>query len=422
MIRPLILLTALAAPVAATADAPPLTVLSWGGDFSAAQDRTMARPFTDATGIPVRFMDSDDPAGIVKTQVEAGNVSVDVASVGQGAALRLCDEGDVVPIDPAILTAAPDGAPAAQDFRPGTLSDCFVPTDIYATVIAYHPARLAEALQTAADFFDLDRFPGRRGLGRTPQFTLELALLADGVAPRDVYPTLATPEGVDRAFAKLDTIRDQIIWWEAGSQPVQLLADGEVAMAHAYNGRIFKAAQVDGLPLAILWDGQINELEGWVIPKGAPQPKAALDFVAASTTPETLARFSEALPYGPPRLSSQGLVGGFTGDPAVAMAPHLPTAPENMANALTVDPAFWAEHETELRARLATWLAGTGAGAAEGASATVPAAEVSPSEAAPAADTPAETATAEGASAKAATAEAPSETAPAPPPALAPAN
>lgn len=386
MIRPLILLTALAAPVAATADAPPLTVLSWGGDFSAVQDRSMARPFTDATGVPVRFTDSDDPAGMVKTQVEAGNVSVDVASVGQGAALRLCDEGDVVPIDQAILAASPDGAPAAQDFRPGTLSDCFVPTDIYATVIAYDPARLRDVPKTAADFFDLDRFPGRRGLGRTPQFTLELALLADGVSPGDVYPMLATPEGVDRAFAKLDSIRDQIIWWEAGSQPVQLLADGEVAMTHAYNGRIFKAAQVDGLPLAILWDGQINELEGWVIPKGAPHERAALDFVVASTTPEALARFSEALPYGPPRLSVQGLVGNFTGDPSVPMAPHLPTAPENMANALTVDPAFWAEHETELRARLATWLAGAGVaeGAAEGASATVPAAEVSPSETAPA--------------------------------------
>ena len=356
MLRPLILLALLGTPAAA--ETPPRTVLSWGGDFSAAQDRTMAREYTAQTGIPVRFVDSDDPQAVVKTQVEAGNVVIDVASVGQGAALRLCDEGDVVPIDAAQLAPAPDGAPAAGDFRPGTLSECFVPTDIYATVIAYNADRLDGAPGTAADFFDLERFPGRRGLSRTPQFTLELALLADGVPAAEVYATLATPEGVDRAFAKLDTIRDQIVWWEAGSQPIQLLADGEVAMAHAYNGRVFKAAQVDRLPLAILWDGQISEVEGWVIPKGAPHPKEALDFVAASTSPAILARFSEELPYGPPRLSAQGLVGNFAGDPAVAMAPHLPTAPENMGNALTVDPAFWAEHETELRQRFATWLAG----------------------------------------------------------------
>ncbi len=36
--------------------------------------------------------------------------------------------------------------------------------------------------------------------------------------------------GVDRAFAKLDTIKDSVVWWEAGAQPPQLLADGEVVM------------------------------------------------------------------------------------------------------------------------------------------------------------------------------------------------
>lgn len=355
----------LAGPAAAQpAPGDLLTVLSWGGDFAQAQDRVMAQPFAAATGMRVRFIDSDDPAGVVKTEVEAGNVTTDVASVGQGAAMRLCEEGDVVPIDPAALAPAAD-RDAVADFRPGTLGACFVPTDIYATVIAYDGARLDPAPRTAADFFDLDRFPGRRGLGRTPQFTLELALLADGVTPAEIYKLLATPEGQDRAFAKLDTIRSEIIWWEAGAQPIQLLADGEVAMTHAYNGRVFKAAQVDGLPLRILWDGQINEIEGWVIPKGAPHPDAALDFVRHSTTLEMQARFAEALPYGPPRLSAQALVGPFAGDPSLPMAPHLPTAPENAVNALTVDPQFWAEHETELRERLAAWLAGGGAPAVQ---------------------------------------------------------
>lgn len=379
MIRPLILLTLLAAPAlaqtapdqtapaqtapartaatdAAPGDAPVVQVLSWGGDFSAAQAATMARSFTAANAVEVRFADSDDPAGVVKTQVEAGNVTTDVASVGQGAAMRLCDEGDVLPIDPATLAPGADGQPAAQDFWPGTLSDCFVPTDIYATVIAYRTGAGA-APQTAADFFDLERFPGRRGLGRTPQFTLELALLADGVPPTEVYQVLATPEGVERAFARLDTIKDQTIWWEAGAQPIQLLADGEVTMAHAYNGRVFKAAQVDKLPLAILWDGQINEIEGWVIPKGAPHAELARDFVAHSTSPQELARFAAELPYGPPRLSAQALVDGFAAAGKPALAPHLPTAPDNMKNALTVDPVFWAEHETQLRERFAAWLA-----------------------------------------------------------------
>ncbi len=351
MLKPLIL-TAAFLPALALADGAPLTVVSWGGDFAAMQDAALAQPFTAETGRKVRFVDTDDPAGLVKTQVEAGNVTADVASVGQGAAMRLCAEGDVEPIDPALLEPSAGGLVASGDFMAGTLGECFAPTDIYSTVIAYDARALDPPPRTAADFFDLERFPGRRALGRTPQFTLELALIADGVPVDRVYEVLATDEGVERALARLDRIRDQIIWWDAGAQPIQLLADGEVAMAHAYNGRVYKAAEIDGLPLAILWDAQLYEVEGWVIPKGAPQLQAARDFVAFSTSAEAQLRSAAILPYGPPRLSAQAMLA----DADTALAPHLPTAPANMANALFVAPEFWADHETELRERFTAWL------------------------------------------------------------------
>lgn len=354
MFSPLFLCALTAGPAMAEGR---LNVLSWGGDFAQAQDVAMARPFEAETGIGVNFIDSDDPQGVVKLQVEARNVTADLASVGQGAAQRLCEEGDAEPLDLSALAPAADGQPAATDFLPGGLGDCFVATDIYSTVIAYDHARLgASPPQKVADFFDLKRFPGRRGLPRTPQFTLELALLGDGVPAADVYKQLATPEGLDRAFAKLDTIRAQVVWWGAGAQPVQLLADGEVAMTLAYNGRVFKAAKVDHKPLSILWDGQIYEIEGWVIPKGAPRADDARKFLTYSTRPAVLAHFAEQLPYGPPRRSAQGMVGAFAGDGTTQMAPHLPTAPENMTNALFADPEFWAANETQLRERFAAWL------------------------------------------------------------------
>ena len=355
MLKPLTLTAVLLSAPALAADTP-LTVVSWGGDFAAMQDAAMARPFAEATGQAVRFLDTDDPAGLVKAQVEAGNVVVDVASVGQGAALRLCAEGDVEPLDPAALLPADDGTPATGDFMPGTLGECFVPTDIYSTVIAYDRQALDPAPRTAADFFDLDRFPGRRALGRTPQFTLELALIADGVPVDQVYALLATEAGVERALTRLDSIRGQIVWWDAGAQPIQLLADAEVVMAHAYNGRVFKAAEVDGLPLAILWDAQLYEVEGWVIPRGAPLPQQARDFVVFSTSAEAQLRSAAILPYGPPRLSAQALLENADADSRSSLAPHLPTAPENMANALFVAPEFWADHETQLRERFTAWL------------------------------------------------------------------
>ena len=115
-----------------------------------------------------------------------------------------------------------------------------------------------------------------------------MALMADGVPAAEVYAVLDTEEGVDRAFAKLDSIKSEVVWWEAGAQPPQLLADGEVALTTAYNGRIFNAVAGEDKPFEIVWDGQVWDLDLWVVPKGG-NTEAAMDFVAFSTATEQLA-------------------------------------------------------------------------------------------------------------------------------------
>ncbi len=354
-LAPVLLAATLAAP--ALAADPQIAVMSLGGAFSQSQVEAYNKPFTAQTGIKVVMVDSDNPAGPVKTMVEAGNVSIDVAAVDSSDAVRLCDEGDLEPIDLTRLPPAPDGTPAAQDFPPGGLSDCFVATDIYATALAYDARAFAgDKPATVQDFFDLARFPGRRGVLKQPRFTLELALMGDGVAPADVYATLATPEGVDRAFAKLDSIRKNIVWWEAGSQPPQLLADGEVAMTSTYTGRIFTSVIEDAMPFALIWDGQVQVMEGWVIPKGAPNRDMAMDYIAFSTTTEAQARASAQISYGPARASSWPMVGLYK-DGKTPMAPWLPTNPANQTRALAYGTAFWADHDAELTERFAAWLA-----------------------------------------------------------------
>lgn len=106
-----------------------------------------------------------------------------------------------------------------------------------------------------------------------------LALIADGVALDKIYDELGTPEGVDRAFMKLDTIKKDVVWWEAGAQPVQLLADGEGTMATGYNGRFFDAMVGEGKPFEIIWDGQYMDLDMFAIPKGSPNPEAAMQYL-----------------------------------------------------------------------------------------------------------------------------------------------
>jgi putative spermidine/putrescine transport system substrate-binding protein len=355
MKKTLILSTALISfGFAANAD---VTVMSWGGAYGAAQTEAHVKPWAAATGNAAVMVDSDNPAPAIKAMVESGNVTVDVASLEYADAIRLCDEGMLEPIDAASLPAAPDGTPATEDFLEGAITECGVSTDIWSNVFAYDSSKITgDAPTTAADFFDLGKFPGKRGLKKGAKAVLEFALLGDGVPAGEVYALLDTPEGVDRAFAKLDTIKSEVVWWEAGAQPPQLLADGEVVMTTAYNGRIFAAAMDEGKPFQIVWDGQIYENEMYVVPKGAPNKDLAMEFIRYATSTEGLRAQAQQISYGPARKSSMAEELIFK-DGKTVMAPHLPTAPENLGNALLTSAEFWVDHDAELNERFQAWLA-----------------------------------------------------------------
>ena len=337
------------------ASAQELTVMSWGGAYTKSQVEAYHKPFTADTGIKINSVDADNPATPIKAQVEAGNVSIDVADVEFSDAVRLCDEGLLVEMDHSMLPAAPDGTAAGDDFIEGALQDCAVANIVWSTVVAFNTENNATAPDSIDDFFNTADFPGKRGLRKSAKATLEMALMGDGVPASEVYDLLETDEGVDRAFAVLDRIKDDIVWWEAGAQPPQLLADGEVTMSTAYNGRIFNAAVGEGQPLEVMWDGQILDFDLWVIPKGAPNVEAAKKFVAFSTDTQRLADQASWISYGPARKSSGALVGLYN-DGKTEMAPHMPTAEANLANALVNNFEFWVDRDAELNERFNAWL------------------------------------------------------------------
>ncbi|MBT0958903.1 ABC transporter substrate-binding protein [Alphaproteobacteria bacterium KMM 3653] len=353
--KTILLATALTS-VGFAAAAQEVTVMSWGGSYTKSQVEAYHKPFTAETGIAVNSVDSDNPATPIKAQVEAGNVTVDVADVEFSDAVRLCDEGLLEEIDVSMLPAAPDGTPATEDFIDGALQDCAVANIVWSTVFAYNTENNATAPATIADFFNTADFPGKRGLRKTAKANLEMALMADGVAADEVYDMLETDEGIDKAFAKLDSIKDDIVWWEAGAQPPQLLADGEVVMSTAYNGRIFNAAVAESQPLVVVWDGQILDFDLFVIPKGAPNLEEAKKFVAYSTDTQRLADQASWISYGPARKSSGALVGKFM-DGETEMAEHMPTAEANLTNALVNNFEFWVDNDAELNERFNAWLA-----------------------------------------------------------------
>ncbi len=359
MIKKLIAGVAVSALLAGAAAAGTITVVSWGGAYTKSQVEAYHKPWMAKTGNKIISDDYNGGLSEVKSQVEAGNVTWDIVDVEMSDAVRGCDEGLLEPIDPSILPPAPDGTPATEDFIPGAITDCGVANIVWSTIYAYDTTKFKgdNAPKTIKDFFDTKKFPGKRGMRKTPKANLEMALAADGVPADQIYKVLGTPEGVDRAFKVLDRIKNDVVWWEAGAQPPQLLADGEVAMTTAYNGRIFNAVAAEHKPFKIVWDAQIFDFDVWVIPKGAPHKDLAMDFLAFSTATKQLAAQASWISYGPARKSASKLVSTFHNDPNLQMGPQMPTAPENFKTAIQNDFVFWADHQDELNARFNAWLA-----------------------------------------------------------------
>lgn len=349
---------ATAATVAAVAQDKSLTIVSWGGAYSESQLKAYHEPFTEKTGIEIKSVDqsANGLAGI-RAQVEADNVTWDLVDMLEGPAMTACDEGIVEPIDhDAILAKAPDGSPPSADFIEGSLSECFIPEIVYATLFAYNTEVFPDdGPSTIADVWDLEKYPGKRSLQKIAAGNLEWALVADGVAVEDVYDVLSTEEGLARAFAKLDEIKDHVVWWEEGAQPPQLLADKEVVIATGYNGRFFNAQVNENQPFALIWDGQLFELDGWVVPVGRLSDTLK-EYLHFATDTQRLADQAKYISYGPARNSSAALVSTHA-ETGVDMKPHMPTSPENFKNPIKKDAQWWADNGDEMAERFNAWLA-----------------------------------------------------------------
>ena len=334
-----------------------LTVVSWGGSYARACVEAYHKAFTAETGIEVLLEDYNGGLAQVRAQVDAGAVHWDVVDLEMPDAMLACDEGIIEPIDLDDFPPGTNGAAAADDYLPDSASDCGPGMLLYANIYAYSTRYLKGAPPTAIeDFFDLERFPGRRGMRRSPLANLEFALLADGVPEAEVYAVLDTDAGVERALRKLDSIKDQVVWWEAGAQPPQMLADGEVLMSTAYNGRIFNAQVLEEQPLVIVWDGQVLDVGGALsIVAGTPRLAAAEAFVRFANRPESIANVAQHISYSPIRRSAQALVGKHL-ETGIDMAPHMPSDPRNMQRALLSDWQWWSENRDEMNERFSAWL------------------------------------------------------------------
>ncbi len=357
-------LTVAAGAVSAQDMANDMTLVSWGGAYQTSQIKAYADPYKEMHPEVNISWDESSAEAVAKLRAmnEAGNITWDLVDVVAADAIRLCDEGLAMEYDPEdLLAEADDGTSAEDDFGDMIVSDCFIPQIVYSTTFGYRTDMVPEGADAPSDIcsvFDLETYPGKRSLEKRPINNMEWALYCDGVAKDEIYDVLATPEGQDQALAKLDTIKDSVVWWSAGADTPQLLADGEVFMGSTYNGRLFSVIEEQDQPVAMMWDMQVFDLDGWIIPEGLDDDALARvkDFVKFATDTQRLADQAAYISYGPARQSSAPLVGKHA-DLGIDMAPHMPTDPANAANTLLYNYEFWADYRDDIDAKFQAWLA-----------------------------------------------------------------
>jgi putative spermidine/putrescine transport system substrate-binding protein len=325
------------------ASARDFTVVAWGGNTQDAQRQIYFEPFSKLIGKPVLEESWDGGIGILQAKVKAGNPNWDVVQVEADELALGCEDGLFEKINW-------DRLGGRTGFIKLAVSDCGAGAFVWSTAIAYDAAKIANGPQSWSDFWDVIRFPGKRALRKGPKYTLEFALLADGVSEDKLYDALSTREGIDRAFRKLNELKPHLIWWETGAQPLQLLASGEVVRTSAYNGRITGINRTEGRKFKIVWPGSIYAVDSWVILKGAENRALGEDFIAFASRPENLAKLPRFVAYGLPKPEAMKAV------PAELEA-DLPTSSLNVKNAIPLNVDFWIDNSEALTARFNAWLA-----------------------------------------------------------------
>jgi len=314
-------------------------IASWGGAYQEAQRQAFFDPFEEEYGVTIDDTSEMDTEKLI-AMVQSGNVEWDVCddetfSVFRGARLDVLESIDYARFE------------NVDDILPEAMFEYGVVTIFYSDVIAYntdvyptgsHP-------KSWADFWNVEQFPGRRGLYDYVSPAFEQALMADGASLEEVYPI-----DVDRALASLEKIKNRIYWWDAGAQPPQLLQEGTLDISSAWNGRIWSAAQ-EGAPVAVEWRQGILESDSWIIPKGGPHTDLAQEFVAFASRAERQAEFAQLIPYGPVNTRAFDYI-------PEDMAPHIPTYPANRQAQLVKDYYWLGLNIDSLIQRFEAWREG----------------------------------------------------------------
>jgi putative spermidine/putrescine transport system substrate-binding protein len=319
----------------AKASSGSVMMVGYGGSYQEILVKYVMTPFTEETGIKVSFVPAPDLAKI-KAMLITGNVEWDIYNgngtwAASGSRQGFWEKLDTSAFDLKDLTIQP--------------TNDVVTLDLYAAGIAWDPKKYGPGKHPVnfAEFFDLKKFPGRRCLRKNPDAALEMALLADGVAPKDIYPL-----GVDRAFRVLDRIKSSIVWASATTQTISLVQTGEVDFGYTYNNRVKATNEPGGgVPLAFSLEQNLIFTEPFAVLKGAPNKESAMKLIAYMLRPEVQARMDDQLGFLP---VSKKAVPMLSAD-VRKWHPDL-----SNPNSVMMSNEYWAEHFEAVSSRFQEWL------------------------------------------------------------------
>lgn len=311
-----------------------LTFVSWGGVYQEGQTEAWIKPYMEETGLQI---DQDGPTDYAKIieMVEAGEVTWDVVDIendfGIGDSAQYFE-----PIDYSIVPR--------DQILPGLANEHRVGVMLYATVLGYNTETYSDVPRGWADFFDVENFPGIRSLPHLPsRYILEVALIADGVDPADLYPL-----DIERALTKLDTIKEHAIFWETGAEAADQLASGAADMGMIWNGRL-KAVIDEGAPLAMQWNQHVALADYLAVPKGSPHKEAAMELIAYMLSAENNHRLAEYVPAAPVNIETFDQVNA-------EMASHLPSFGDRPSLGFQPSDEWWSENREESVEMYNRWL------------------------------------------------------------------
>ncbi len=344
-----------------TQDAPPsaglstakqsLVIAGWAGAYGQAQAVAILEPYRRATQYELKVLRR-------KSGAELGDLArADVVELSERQLHEACRTGRVVPLGRLSLAASGNGKTApADDFIGAGLTRCGIGSFVWSALFVVDPSAFKSGgPRSIKDVFNRRKFKGSRAIIKSPRNLLEMALLADGVRPGNVYARLATKRGVHRALRRLNRIRKRILWVSNPSEALAHLANGRARFAMTYSGRAFR--ETVSRRYRMIWNGSVYDVSYWAVPSTAKNPSGAREFIAFATAPQRLARQAQLWPYGPTRLSAIAMVGRHR-HLDIDLAPYLPTTPDNLKMAVRRQALFWEEHGARIEKTFKTWLAG----------------------------------------------------------------